>query len=266
MRKTALTIAGSDSCGGAGIQADIKTMMACGVYAMSAVTAVTAQNSTGVAAIHELPPDILREQLVSVLSDIPPDAVKIGMVSSADLIGVIADALADCAVPIVLDPVMVATSGDRLLREDALTALTGRLLPLATVVTPNLSEAEMLTGMTLANDADVERAAARLSRSYGGAVLIKGGHAVIAADDLLYLPGEAGGGECIWFRGERVGTGAAHGTGCTLSAAMAAYLARGYALPEATSRAKEYVTQALSAELTLGHGSTLLDHGYDIAP
>ena len=224
--KTALTIAGSDSSGGAGIQADIKTMTANGVFAMSVITALTAQNTTGVTGIFETTPAFLGQQIDAIFTDIRPDAVKIGMVSSADLIGVIAEKLrAYSAEHIVVDPVMVATSGSKLLRDDAVQALTEKLLPMAEVVTPNIPEAEILSGMSITDAAGMEAAAQKISEAYGCAVLCKGGHKVNDADDLLWRDGKA-----QWFHGERIANPNTHGTGCTLSSAIASNLAKGYDL------------------------------------
>ena len=254
--KTALTIAGSDSSGGAGIQADIKTMTANGVYAMSAITALTAQNTTGVTDIFETTPHFLAEQLDAVFTDIVPDAVKIGMVSSAALISVIAEKLRQYgAKHIVVDPVMVATSGSKLLRDDAVDALTSALLPLAEVATPNIPEAEILSGMTITDTAGMETAAKAISERYGCAVLCKGGHQVNDADDLLWRDGAG-----TWFRGKRIQTPNAHGTGCTLSSAIASNLAKGYDLSTSVERAKAYISGALAAMLDLGHGSGPMDH------
>ena len=254
--KTALTIAGSDSSGGAGIQADIKTMTANGVYAMSAITALTAQNTTGVTDIFETTPHFLAEQLDAVFTDIVPDAVKIGMVSSAALISVIAEKLRQYgAKHIVVDPVMVATSGSKLLRDDAVEALTSALLPLAEVATPNIPEAEILSGMTITDAAGMETAAKAISERYGCAVLCKGGHQVNDADDLLWRDGAG-----TWFRGKRIQTPNTHGTGCTLSSAIASNLAKGYDLSTSVERAKAYISGALAAMLDLGHGSGPMDH------
>ena len=254
--KTALTIAGSDSSGGAGIQADIKTMTANGVFAMSAITALTAQNTTGVTDIFETTPHFLAEQLDAVFTDIYPDAVKIGMVSSAELIGTIADKLQeDSASHIVVDPVMVATSGSKLLRDDAVDALTARLLPMAEVLTPNIPEAEILSGMSIKNAADMEKAAQTISEKYGCAVLCKGGHQINDADDLLWRSGAG-----KWFRGRRIDNPNTHGTGCTLSSAIASNLAKGYDLDTSVERAKAYISGALAAMLDLGHGSGPMDH------
>ena len=254
--KTALTIAGSDSSGGAGIQADIKTMTANGVFAMSAITALTAQNTTGVTDIFETTPHFLAEQIDAVFTDIYPDAVKIGMVSSAELIGTIADKLQEYgARHIVVDPVMVATSGSKLLRDDAVDALTARLLPMAEVLTPNIPEAEILSGMSIKNAADMEKAAQTISGKYGCAVLCKGGHQINDADDLLWRNGAG-----KWFRGRRIDNPNTHGTGCTLSSAIASNLAKGYDLDTSVERAKAYISGALAAMLDLGHGSGPMDH------
>ena len=254
--KTALTIAGSDSSGGAGIQADLKTMTANGVYAMSAITALTAQNTTGVTDILESTPRFLSEQLDAIFTDICPDAVKIGMVSSAELIAVIAAKLkAYKAENIVVDPVMVATSGAKLLRSDAVEALCRELLPLAAVLTPNIPEAEILSGMTITDAAGMEAAARLISEKYGCAVLCKGGHKVNDADDLLWREGAG-----KWFHGKRIDNPNTHGTGCTLSSAIASNLAKGYDLDASVERAKAYISGALAAMLDLGHGSGPMNH------
>ena len=256
--KTALSIAGSDSSGGAGIQADIKTMMAHGVYAMTAITALTAQNTTGVTDILETTPNNLAAQLDAVFTDIFPDAVKIGMVSSAELIGVIADKLRRYhACHVVVDPVMVSTSGSRLLREDAVAVLQRELLPLAELVTPNIPEAEILSGMEIRNSADMETAAKTISSRFGCAVLLKGGHGLTDANDLLWKEDRG-----RWFRGTRIDNPNTHGTGCTLSSAIASNLAKGLDLEEAVRRAKDYISGALAAMLDLGHGSGPMDHGF----
>lgn len=258
--KTALTIAGSDSSGGAGIQADIKTMTANGVFAMSAVTALTAQNTTGVAAIMEASPEFLAQQLDCIFTDIVPDAVKIGMVSSSALIAVIAEKLTQYqAKHIVLDPVMVATSGAKLISDDAIAALTEKLIPLAEVITPNIPEAEVLTGMKIRNVSDIEQAAKQISESYGCAVLLKGGHSVNDANDYLY---NKDGGSV--FEGRRIDNPNTHGTGCTLSSAIASNLAKGFPLTEAIARAKTYISGALGAMLNLGKGSGPMNHAFAI--
>ena len=254
--KTALTIAGSDSSGGAGIQADLKTMTANGVYAMSAITALTAQNTTGVTDILESTPRFLSEQLDAIFTDIFPDAVKIGMVSSAELIAVIAAKLKEYkAENIVVDPVMVATSGAKLLRSDAVEALCRELLPLAAVLTPNIPEAEILSGMAITDAAGMEASARLISEKYGCAVLCKGGHKVNDADDLLWREGAG-----KWFHGKRIDNPNTHGTGCTLSSAIASNLAKGYDLDASVERAKAYISGALAAMLDLGHGSGPMNH------
>ena len=258
--RTALSIAGSDSSGGAGIQADIKTMSANGVYAMTAVTALTAQNTTGVTDILDSTPAFLSAQLDAVFTDIFPDAVKIGMVSSAELISVIAQKLRQYgACHIVVDPVMVATSGSRLLREDAVEALKTELLPLAEVATPNIPEAEILADMPIRTPADMEAAARKISEQYGCAVLCKGGHDLNDANDLLWKDGAG-----YWFNGRRINNPNTHGTGCTLSSAIAANLAKGMALEDAVRRAKEYISGALAAMLDLGHGRGPMNHLFDL--
>ena len=258
--KTALTIAGSDSSGGAGIQADIKTMTANGVYAMSAVTALTAQNTTGVYGILESTPEFLASQLDCIFTDIFPDAVKTGMVSSTGLIEVIADKLKQYkAKNIVVDPVMVATSGSRLISQEAVDALKELLLPLATVLTPNIPEAEVLSGLTISGPADMEKAAQAIGEAYGCAVLCKGGHDLNDANDLLWRNGT-----CKWFHGRRIDNPNTHGTGCTLSSAIASNLAKGCDLDTAVERAKAYLSGALAAMLDLGAGQGPMDHLFDL--
>lgn len=258
--KTALSIAGSDCSGGAGIQADLKTMTMNGVYAMSAVTALTAQNTTGVRAIEESSPEFLRHQIDAVFEDIRPDAVKIGMVASVDLIKTIADRLLHHqASQIVLDPVMVATSGSALIAEDAIDALKTYLLPIATLVTPNIPEAELLSKMTIQDSNDMLMAAKIIYETYHCAVLIKGGHRVNDANDLLYTD------NCVhWFHGTRIDNSNTHGTGCTLSSAIASNLAKGYDLETSIQRAKAYISDALSAMLDLGKGSGPMHHAFDL--
>lgn len=257
---TALTIAGSDSSGGAGIQADLKTFIANGVYGMSAITALTAQNTTGVAGVLEATPDFLSKQLDCVFTDIFPDAVKTGMVSNSLLIGVIAEKL-EYYKPdnIVVDPVMVATSGSRLITENALHTLKTKLLPLATVITPNIPEAEILSGMKIKNESDMEKAVKMLAESFGCNVLLKGGHNINDSNDFLYSNGEI-----TLFKGNRIDNPNTHGTGCTLSSAIASNLAKGYDLKTSVLRAKEYISGALSAMLDLGKGSGPMSHGYDL--
>ncbi len=258
--RTALTIAGSDSSGGAGIQADIKTMTANGVYAMSAITALTAQNTTGVTGIYEVTPDFLAAQLDAVFTDIYPDAVKTGMVSSSALIEVIADKLKQYAAhDLVIDPVMVATSGSRLISEDAVGTLKSRLLPLATVITPNIPETEVLSGMEIKTAEDMVRAAGAIYDAYGCAVLCKGGHQLNDANDYLF-----DGKEGRWFMGRRIQNPNTHGTGCTLSSAIASNLAKGYDLFTSVQYAKNYISGALAAMLDLGSGSGPLNHAFAI--
>lgn len=258
--KTALSIAGSDSCGGAGIQADIKTMTMNGVYAMSAITALTAQNTTGVRAIQEVAPEFLKEQLDAIFEDIFPDAVKIGMVSSSELIRVIADRLRyHKAKNVIVDPVMVATSGSSLMRNDAMQTLIDELLPVATLVTPNIPEAEVLSGLTIEAKENMLTAAKKISDTYGCAVLLKGGHSINDANDLLYANGET-----VWFEGKRIDNPNTHGTGCTLSSAIAANLAKGFSLVESVGRAKEYISGALAAMLDLGQGAGPMQHNFDL--
>ncbi len=253
-----LTIAGSDSSGGAGIQADLKTMAAHKVYGMSAITALTAQNTTGVAGVMEATPEFVAQQIDCVFTDIRPDAVKIGMVSSAPIISAIAAKLKEYdAKNIVVDPVMVATSGSRLIQDDALSTLRGELMPLGAVVTPNMAEAEVLAGFKIETREEMERAAEIIARDLPGAVLIKGGHLSESADDLLFT-----GGRRVWLASPRVDNPNTHGTGCTLSSAIACNLARGLSVEESVRRAKAYITGALKSGLNLGSGSGPLDHGW----
>ena len=258
--KCALTIAGSDSSGGAGIQADIKTMMANGVFATSAITALTAQNTCGVTGIMNVTPDFLAQQIDAVFSDIRPDAVKIGMVSESALIHVIADKLDQWRPAyVVADPVMVATSGARLISEDAVTTLVTELLPRATVITPNRPEAEVLADRAIDSEEDMEEAARAIGDRLGCAVLVKGGHSLADASDVLYRDGGF-----RWYRGARIDNPNTHGTGCTLSSAIASNLAKGFTLDESVSRAKDYISGALGAMLDLGRGSGPMNHAFDI--
>ena len=255
---TALSIAGSDPSGGAGIQADLKTMTMNGVYAMCAITALTAQNTLGVTGIFPVSPAFLGQQIDAVFQDIPPDAVKVGMVSSAGLIQVIGEKLREYgARNVVVDPVMVATSGSRLLEDDATAALKEQLFPLAAVVTPNIPEAQALSGREIHSGKDMEAAARAIGDAYGCAVLCKGGHSLKDADDYLYHRGAG-----RWFYGKRIENPNTHGTGCTLSSAIAANLAKGQDLETAVANAKEYLSGALDAMLDLGRGSGPLDHSY----
>ena len=254
--KTALTIAGSDSSGGAGIQADIKTMTANGVYAMSAVTAITAQNTTGVRSIYQVTPDILKDQLDMVFEDIFPDAVKTGMVASEGLIKVIAESLKKYnAKNIVVDPVMVATSGAKLIDDKAVEVLKKELIPLSTLITPNIPEAEVLSEINIASSEDMLKAAESISKRFGCSILLKGGHSINDANDLLYSQGSY-----KWLMGKRIANPNTHGTGCTLSSAVASNLAKGFDIERSAINAKEYISAALSAQLDLGHGSGPLDH------
>ena len=260
MMRTALTIAGSDSSGGAGIQADIKTMTVNGVFAMSAVTALTAQNTTGVTGIMEVSPEFLKEQIDCVFTDIRPDAVKIGMVSSAELIRAIAEKLEEYrAENIVVDPVMVATSGAKLISDDAIDTLKECLLPLADILTPNIPEAEVLSGMEVKTEEDMITAARKISGTYRCAVLLKGGHQLNDANDLLCKDGE-----CRWFYGRRIDNPNTHGTGCTLSSAIASNLAKGFSMEASVERAKNYISGALGAMLDLGKGSGPMNHAFDV--
>ena len=262
MRKmrTALTIAGSDSSGGAGIQADIKTMTANGVFAMSAITALTAQNTTGVAGIMEASPEFLKQQIDCIFTDIRPDAVKIGMVSSAELIIAIAEKLAEYqAENIVVDPVMVATSGAKLISDDAIDTVKERLLPMADILTPNIPESEVLSGMEIRTEEDMIKAAEKISENYHCAVLLKGGHQLNDANDLLYRKGSY-----RWFYGKRIDNPNTHGTGCTLSSAIASNLAKGFDMDTSVERAKAYISGALGAMLDLGKGSGPMNHAFDI--
>lgn len=256
--KTVLSIAGSDSSGGAGIQADLKTMIMNGVYGMTAVTALTAQNTKGVTGILEVPPDFLEKQIDAVFQDIRPDAVKIGMVPSAPLMETIAYCLKKYqAENIVVDPVMVSTSGSVLMETEAAAALKISLLPAADLATPNIPEAEALSGRRIKTSEDMEQAAKKISEVYGCGVLCKGGHSLNDASDYLFYQGKG-----RWFRGRRIDNPNTHGTGCTLSSAVASNLAKGYSMEEAVQRAKEYLSGALAAMLDLGAGSGPMDHGF----
>ncbi len=260
MIKKVLTIAGSDSSGGAGIQADIKTITVNKMYAMSVITALTAQNTTGVTSIMEATPEFVADQLDAVFTDIFPDAVKIGMVSSGEIINVIVDKLKEYkAVNIVVDPVMVSTSGCKLIGDDAIGVLTEKLIPIADIITPNIPEAEILSGMSIHNEQDMIKAAEIIAKKYNGAVLVKGGHLINDAVDLLYRDGKTG-----WFSSERINNPNTHGTGCTLSSAIACGLADGKTVEESIKSAKEYLTGALRAMLDLGKGSGPLEHNYCI--
>ena len=258
--KKVLTIAGSDCSGGAGIQADIKTMTAHKVYAMSVITALTAQNTIGVTGIMEVTPEFLAQQLDSIFTDIRPDAVKIGMVSSSALIQVIAEKLKEYkAKNIVVDPVMVATSGSKLISDDAIETLKTCLMPLSSILTPNIPEAEVLAEMKVETEEEMILAAKKISETFHCAVLCKGGHQLNDANDLLYRDGEY-----KWFHGKRIQNPNTHGTGCTLSSAIASNLAKGYSMDESVKRAKDYISEALEAMLDLGKGSGPMKHCFNI--
>lgn len=258
--KTALTIAGSDSSGGAGIQADIKTMTCNGVFAMSAITALTAQNTTGVTAIQEVPPDFLKEQIKDVVTDIFPDAVKTGMVSSSALIKTIAESIREFNLKnIVVDPVMVATSGAKLISDEAIETLKKELLPLSTVITPNIPEAQVLYGSKITSEKEMQDAAEGISKKFNCAVLLKGGHNLNDANDYLF-----DGTEGTWFYGKRIENPNTHGTGCTLSSAIASNLAKGISLAQSVKNSKDYISGALEAMLDLGKGSGPLMHNWNL--
>ena len=260
--KTALSIAGSDCSGGAGIQADLKTMTVNGVYAMSAITALTAQNTTGVTAIMEVSPAFLQQQIDMIFADIPPDSVKIGMVSNAALMETIADRLIFWnAQNIVVDPVMVSTSGADLMQSGAVKTLKGRLLPLATLATPNIPEAEALSGLTIRDEKDMIAAAKAIYEECDCALLLKGGHSIHNANDLLYSRNGI-----QWFHGQRIHNPNTHGTGCTLSSAIASNLALGYDLTTSIQMAKDYISGALAAMLDLGKGSGPMNHAFQLFP
>lgn len=258
--KKVLTIAGSDCSGGAGIQADIKTMTAHRVYAMSAITALTAQNTTGVYGVMEASPEFVVQQLDCIFTDIFPDAIKIGMVSNSQIIEVIVDKLNQYqAKNIVVDPVMVSTSGSKLLNEEAMNAVITKLLPIADIITPNLPEAEALTGTSIHSTDDMLVAADQIATMLKGSILIKGGHLTDTADDLLYVDGKP-----VWIKGERIQNPNTHGTGCTLSSAIACSLANGFSIEQSVRNAKSYITGALKDGLNLGKGSGPLNHCYNI--
>lgn len=255
--KTALTIAGSDSSGGAGIQADLKTFITNGVYGMSVITSVTSQNTTGVSGIFDIPQNVVASQLDAVFSDIFPDAVKIGMVSSSEIIDVIADKLQQYkAKNVVLDTVMVSTSGSLLLQENAVNALVSRIFPVADLITPNIFEAQILSGNTIKTLDDMKKSAKEIAEKYNIAVLLKGGHLTGNAADVLYN------GKYTIYETERIENPNTHGTGCTLSSAIAANLAKNQDLDEAIKNAKNYLTGAIKANLDIGKGRGPLNHGY----
>ncbi|MCH2505368.1 MAG: bifunctional hydroxymethylpyrimidine kinase/phosphomethylpyrimidine kinase [Dehalococcoidia bacterium] len=254
----AMTIAGSDSGGGAGVQADLKTFAALGVYGASTLTAITAQNTVAVTAVHDIPTDVITAQIDAVLTDIGADAVKTGMLSSSDIIECVCEALEVHGVQrLVVDPVMIAKSGDALLREDAIGSLRTRLLPLAMVVTPNIPEAEALTETTIVSDADVRRAAEAIVGMGARSVVVKGGHREGPATDLFY-----DGKEFKEFTAPRFDTVNTHGTGCTFASAVAAGLARGMVVTDAVALAKDYVTEGIRHSFSIGQGHGPLNHFY----
>ncbi|NLW06912.1 MAG: bifunctional hydroxymethylpyrimidine kinase/phosphomethylpyrimidine kinase [Clostridia bacterium] len=256
--KKVLTIAGSDSCGGAGIQADLKTFSALGTYGMSVITAVTAQNTRGVVSVRELDEEIIRDQIDAIFTDIQVDAVKIGMVSSSAIIETIGTALRKHgAQNIVIDPVMVSKSGCALLQPAAREALIRVLLPLAYVITPNLFEAEVITGAKITTLPQMEKAAVQIKQMGARYVVVKGGHLEGDAVDVFY-----DGQEMHHFKSERIATSHTHGTGCTFSSAIAAFLAKGHTVREAVSKAKEYITGAIAAAFPIGHGVGPTHHFY----
>jgi hydroxymethylpyrimidine/phosphomethylpyrimidine kinase len=249
--RTALTIAGSDSGGGAGIQADLKTFQALGVFGTSAITAVTVQNTKGVSGYEELSPQLVGDQIRAVLTDIGADAAKTGMLASTPIIEAVADALAETgAANLVVDPVFVSKHGHPLLADEAVAALRARILPLATLVTPNLQEAGGLAGFRVDSRRDMERAAGAILALGPGAVLVKGGHLESEAADLFVEPGAG----AVWLEAERIDTPHTHGTGCVLSASITAYLARGEPLDQAVRHGKAFVTEAIRHGLALGQG------------
>ncbi len=258
--KTVLTIAGSDCSGGAGIQADLKTFMAHKCFGMSVITALTAQNTTGVYGIENCTVDFVKKQIDCVMTDIFPDAIKIGMVSSTEIIeGIVERLQANHAHNIVLDPVMVSTSGSRLIEDKAMDVLLSKLMPLATVITPNLYEAELISGMTIETADDMIDAAEMISKKYQGHILIKGGHLEEHANDLLYTYGEI-----IWFKGNKLDNPNTHGTGCTLSSAIASNLALGFTIEESVRKAKIFISGAIADKMDLGKGRGPLNHGYKL--
>lgn len=255
-----LTIAGSDCSGGAGIQADLKTFAAHNTYGMSVITAITVQNTMGVTDVQDIDPNIVKGQIDRIFEDIRPDAVKIGMVSNIDIIKVIAERLRYYEMDnIVVDPVMVSTSGSALMKEEASSTLIEELLPLATIITPNLPEAEVLSGIEIKNKYDMEKAAEKIAKDLDVYVLVKGGHLDDTADDLIYINKEK-----IWIKGEKINNPNTHGTGCTLSSAIASNLAKGYSVEESVIRSKEYITGAIKDGLDLGKGRGPLNHLYNI--
>ena len=260
-----LTIAGSDSSGGAGIQADLKTFAAHGCYGMSVITAVTAQNTTGVTAIQNIDPEVVEAQIDAVFQDIRVDGVKVGMVSNSALIRAIAQKMQQYAPPVlVVDPVMVATSGSYLLEKEARKDLQEKLLPLATLITPNMQEGEALSGLSIHSREDMEKTAAVICQKGARAVLLKGGHLAETADDYLLYPGEGNWLQGKWFPGQRFANPNTHGTGCSLSSALASEMAAGASLPEAVEKAKAFVALGIQHGLAVGHGHGPIHHFVDL--
>lgn len=257
---TVLSIAGSDSSGGAGIQADLKTITCLGEYGMTVITAITAQNTTGVFGVEGISVDMVKAQIDAVFQDIRPDAVKLGMIATPDIMEAICEKLTEYkAEHIVVDPVMVATSGSTLMEDRTVQTLKDKLIPLAEVITPNISEAEVLSSISIEGGEDIEKAACKISEYYHGAILIKGGHLADTADDLLYIDGQA-----VWIPGKRLANENTHGTGCTLSSAIATFLAKGCSLEESVIKAKNYVTGVIEAGLDIGRGRGPLWHNHGI--
>lgn len=257
MMKKVLSIAGSDPSGGAGIQADLKTFMGHKVYGMCAITALTAQNTTGVQGMEGISPQFLEMQLNSIFTDIYPDAVKIGMIGTGESAQVTAEILKKYPVAnVVIDPVMVSTSGSTLLLESAREIYEGKLLPMADLITPNIPEAETLSGITIDSEADMERAAKELSLKYGTSILVKGGHFSSSSSDILYRKD----GNVFWYKTDRINTANTHGTGCTLSSSLAANLAYGFSIEDAVKRSKDYITNLLLDGMNLGRGNGPLNH------
>ena len=256
--KTVLTIAGSDCSGGAGIQADLKTIGALGAYGMSVIVSLTAQNTCGVNSIQNIPEEMIIDQLKAVFEDIRPDAVKIGMLPELDTIKAVSNFLKEYeAENIVVDPVMVATSGAHLVEKEGADINKEHLFPLATVITPNMAEAEYLTGIKVVDKEGMEKAAKKLSKYSDGIIMVKGGHLVDSADDYIYKDGKG-----MWIPGKRIDNNNTHGTGCTLSSAIATFLAKGYDGEEAIKYAKEYLTGAIKDGLNLGKCDGPLNHFY----
>lgn len=254
--KKVLTIAGSDSSGGAGIQADIKTMTMHGVYAMSAITSLTAQNTTGVRSIYPVTPDFLKQQIDAVFEDIRPDAVKIGMVSSPELAEVIAERLVFYkAENVVTDPVAVATSGSKLSTSEAYEIIKEKIFPISAVITPNIPEAELISGMKINVPDDMVKVSEYISEKYNCSVLCKGGHLKENADDFMFSEGRG-----VWFKGKRLTDNELHGTGCTLSSAIASNLANGHSLEKSIQHAKKYISDCIDNSLDIGHGCKPLNH------